>query len=147
MKPRPPHRDRGFTILELLAMMGILAVLFAIGMPMFSTARHGAALQSAQETVASVLLRARWAAITSGSTRTVALPSASKISIRNSAGTELFSADVGTYSVTVAGAGVPFTFDTRGFLSPATAVTFTLTNAKSATRTVTVSPLGKIQRS
>ena len=147
MSPRRRHGERGFTILELLAMMGLLAILFAIGVPMFATARHGVALDSAQESVASVLLRARWAAITSGTTRTVALPSTSKISIRNSGGTELFSVDLGAYSVTIASAGAPFSFDTRGFLSPATAVTFTLTNAKSATKTVTVTPLGKIQQS
>ena len=137
---------RGFTLLEVIGTLAIAAILLGVGLPMLNGARLGASLSSAEEIVMGALLRARWMAINSGSTRTVDLSDRRRIQVRGGDGTVLFAADLGEYAVEVAGSSPSFAFDGRGFVSPANLVRITVVN-RSGSRQITVSTLGHIRRS
>lgn len=128
----------------MIAMMSILA---AAGFPAFQSFRLTMALSAAEEDVAAVLLRARWMAINSGSSRVVDLSTPSTISIQNGSGTVLESIALTDYGVTQSSSTSSLTFGSQGLLSPASTVTVTLTNPRSVTKTVTVNSLGKVAKS
>lgn len=144
---RPRSRASGFTLLELLAGLAFVTVLFAVGIPAFHGARESTALLTSQEAVADLLLRGRWMAINSGAARKVVVTPPAKIAIQDRSGKEIVSVDVGAYGVSLSATLSPFSFDGRGFVSPAKAVTILLTAPKAGPRSLTVTPLGKIQAS
>lgn len=137
----------GYSLLEMLTVVALSGLLAAVAVPTFQSFRLGAALASAEEEVVAVLLRARWMAINSGATRTVDLASPTVVAIKNAGGTVLESIQLSNYFASQSGSVTSFTFDSRGFLSPASTVVITISNPLSGTRTVTINSIGKILKS
>ncbi|MGH7819399.1 MAG: pilus assembly FimT family protein, partial [Candidatus Binatia bacterium] len=121
-------------------------ILTAFAMPQLGSLRSAMSFESASEEIAATLSRARWLAITSGRpATTVELTSPTVVSVRNG-GALLASSDVADYGVTLSATDFPFTFDSRGFVAGSTP-TITITSSEvPASTTLTVGPLGKVDR-
>ena len=142
-------RARGFSAIELLVVLAIIAFLVGIAIPGFHVIRLGSALSAAQRDVAAAVQNARWRAINSGATHTVDLSAASTVGVSRS-GTTVATVGLGQYSVTQTHTGgSTFDFDPRGLIPSGTTtpITITLTNPLSATRTVTIDRLGRLTTS
>lgn len=150
MRPTRPaalaRSNLAFTTLEVLCVAAVFALVAAIGYPMLQSYRLSTALSSAAEDTGAFLLRARWMAINAGASRTVDLSSPTTLSVRNAGGTTLASVALGGYSVTQTSSQSSLVLDGRGFVSPPATITITLTNPLSATRTLIVTPLGKVMK-
>lgn len=139
---------RGFTLLQVLTVMGIAALLITIAVPALNSIRLASAHASAEEALVAKLSRARWMAINSGQPRTVELTSPVVLTIRDPGGNALVATDFSQYGVTLGSSVASVDLDARGFLPTATpSVTYTVTSAPiSQTATVTLGPLGKVER-
>lgn len=152
MSPPPKRKHRGahgYTVLELVVVMGIISTLTGVAFQGFQAIRLGNALSSAQRAVAAALQAARWRAINSGAVHTVDLSRGDAIAVSKGADTvESLSLDEYSVSQTHTGAS-KFNFDPRGFIPAGTTapITITLANTRGATRTVTVDRLGRITTS
>lgn len=141
---RPPA---GFSVLNALVATLLLGLLLAIAIPSLQGFRLSRLLTAAQQEVATILLRARWMAITSGQTRTVNLAGSTQLLVLNG-GTTLASAQLGGYSVTQTHTGNDtFNLSNRGLVPSGTTapITITLTNPRGVTKTVTIDRLGRVQ--
>jgi prepilin-type N-terminal cleavage/methylation domain-containing protein len=137
----------GFSLIELMATIAILAILVQIGIPAIQQIRLMSSLGSGQRVVGSALLRARWLAINRGQQHTVTLSGGNLVQIRSggAGGTVVQSASLANFDCTVASSDTPFSFDGRGFLTSGSSMTLTITQPSlPASKTVLVNSLGKV---
>ena len=137
----------GFSLVELMATIAILAILVQIGIPAIQQIRLMSSLDSGQRVVGSALLRARWLAINRGQQHTVTLSGSDLVQIRSggAGGAVVQSASLADFECTVASSDTPFSFDGRGFLTSGSSMTLTITQPSlPASKTVSVNSLGKV---
>jgi prepilin-type N-terminal cleavage/methylation domain-containing protein len=135
----------GFSFIELVAAMGIIAVLSAIAVPAVSSLRRKASLVSAEREVMSVLYRTRSGAIASSAARRVVFTPPTSIQVTDFGGTTTyFTADLDGYHSDVDIANpITVTYDARGLLNPPSTVTLTLQDTAGQLKTITIYPTGK----
>ncbi len=147
MPPRTRARSRGYTLLEVLTAIGILAVLLGIGVPNLSRLRSPYVLSGATRQIAADLQAARQ--------RAIARNIPYRLNFNTSAKTYTVERQVGGNWVTEgttqklpAGASLgtitpsnQIVFDTRGMVAANATIPVTVTG--SGTRSVTVNVLGK----
>src|SRR5262245_6371670 len=137
----------GFSLIELMATIAILALLGQIAIPAIQQIRLMSSLDSGQRVVGGALLRARWLAINRGQQHTVTLSGGDLVQIRSggAGGTVVQSASLANFDCTVASSDTPFSFDGRGFLTSGSSMTLTVTQPSlPASKTVLVNSLGKV---
>jgi prepilin-type N-terminal cleavage/methylation domain-containing protein len=137
----------GFSLIELMATIAILAILVQIGLPAIQQIRLMSSLDSGQRVVSSALLRGRWLAINRGQQHTVTLSGGNVVQIRSggAGGTVVQSASLSDFDCAVASSDTPFSFDGRGFLTSGSSMTLTITQPSlPASKTVLINSLGKV---
>lgn len=77
--PRGMSTPRGFTLLELMVVLGLLALLLAISAPRLVRWRDAAAVRAARDDVATSLARVRLAAVAAGGAALVLDPAGHRI--------------------------------------------------------------------
>jgi type IV fimbrial biogenesis protein FimT len=145
--PSCPIAAAGFSLIELMVTIVILAILVQIGLPAIQQIRLMSSLDSGQRVVSSALLRGRWLAINRGQQHTVTLSGGNLVQIRSggAGGTVVQSASLSDFECTVASSDTPFSFDGRGFLTSGSSKTLTVTQPSlPASKTVLVNSLGKV---
>ena len=139
---------RGFTLLELLVVLGLTAVLLALAFPGAARWRDAAATRAARDELASALARTRVAAVAHGGASLWVDPGAAAFWTSTAAGLVETPVDLGErYGVSVdpgAAAAVEIRFDGLGLgrLSNRTVVV----RRGGAERGVTVSAYGRVRR-
>ena len=143
---------RGFTLGEMLAVVSIITIVTAIGVPSFLAFQPGFRLNGGAREILSKLMWARSEAVEKNSTYVVTFPDNHSLQIFNDTnlngswdtGEWTQTIDIQTeYSdVTFSASGSNPTFNGRGTASGST--TITITNS-SGTKTVTVSPTGNVK--
>jgi prepilin-type N-terminal cleavage/methylation domain-containing protein len=142
------HRQNGFSLAEVMAVTGLVAIVSAIAIPSLSTLKAQTALPSVQREVMGALYIARASAIAYNSQRSVVItPRTKTIQIKDQSGTTVYTRDLSTYgpSISIAGDGaITIVFDAVGLLSPPTdLITVTINGIANMTKTVTVYGTGK----
>jgi type IV fimbrial biogenesis protein FimT len=143
---------RGFSIAEMMATLGVFAVLMAVAVPSFLAFQPGMRLNGASREVLGKLMWARSKAVEQNSTYVVIFPTDHSLQIFNDTNGNS-APDVGEWTqtidlqtdysdVTFSKSGVDPTFNSRGTAGGTT--TITLTNP-SGSQTVTVTPTGNVK--
>jgi prepilin-type N-terminal cleavage/methylation domain-containing protein len=134
-------KAKGFTVIELMAAIGVAAVLIAIAMPKLLSVLPGLRLNDAARQVATDLQLARMRAIAQNNSNTVTFDS--------STGTYTFTLGNESIDIDQLYQGIMFSdvtanpvFTSRGTAS--TTATITLSNG-SATKAVEVTPIGRVR--
>jgi type IV fimbrial biogenesis protein FimT len=148
MKHNMKNRFAGFTLIELIMSIVVLAIVVGIGVPSFMTLIHNNRISTQANRFVTDLNIARSEAIRRGSSIDVA---AISNNWANGWTVQLGATVIRTNTAlknnsTLADAGgaTSLTFDSRGFLS-GSALTFNLANAKSTCdRQITVAPGGRV---
>lgn len=113
------RRKLGLTLLELLIVLAILAVLFALGAMLFTRQNRTVTLESAASEMSQTLLRARSLSLQSGDSHRVRIVDGSNYALESFDGTSWRTARTVELpkgvAVVAPGAGSSVTFDTRGF--------------------------------
>jgi len=140
--------NRGFTLFEMMTVLGIVGVMFAVAAPSISTMREEVNLVSVQREIMSILYVARSTAIATNASRLVVITPPRQIQIKNQAGTITYSTqDLHAYQgISLAGpnpGAVTITYDARGLLQPTSPVTLTVSNRNLQTKTLTIYPTGR----
>ena len=142
----------GFSLAEVLSVFGITAVVMAIAVPSLSVLRQETSLYSVQREVMSALYLGRSSAIANNAARSVVITPPRLIQIQSRDGaTTYYRRDLSAYGSALSVTGsdwnqddpITITYDARGLLSPATAVSLTIRNGLRQTKTVTIYPTGK----
>ncbi len=142
----------GSSLAEVLSVFGITAVVMAIAVPSLSALRQETSIYSMQREVMSALYLGRSSAIANNAARSVVITPPRLIQIQSRDGTTTYySRDLSGYgsALSVMGSGmgsndpIMITFDARGLLTPATAVSLTISNGLRQAKRVTVYPTGK----
>lgn len=143
---------RGFTIGEMLAVVTVISIVTAIGMPAFLAFQPGFRLNGGAREILGTLMWARAEAVEENATYVVSFPNNYTMRVFNDANlngtwesgewTQLV--DVGSEypGVTFAVSGPNPTFNGRGTANGST--TITITNS-SGSKTVTVNPTGNVK--
>lgn len=148
-----PCRSRhGFSLIEVLMALMVTAVAMAIAVPSISVLRQETSLHSVQREIMSALYMGRSSAIANNGARSVVITPPALIQIRSRDGTiTYYERDLSAYGSGIAVGGnslspstpITITYDARGLLTPATAVTLTISNGLRQSKTVTIYPTGK----
>ncbi|MGH7824607.1 MAG: GspH/FimT family pseudopilin [Candidatus Binatia bacterium] len=143
---------RGFSIAEMMAAMGVFAIVMAVAVPSFLAFQPGMRLNGASREVLGKLMWARAKAVDQNSTYVVIFPTDHSFQIFNDTngnsaldvGESTQTIDLQTdYSdVTLSKSGADPTLNSRGTAGGTT--TITLTNS-SGSKTVTVTPTGNVK--
>lgn len=139
-RPRQ-ERQQGFSLVEMLVVIGIAAILLAIAVPRYSAWRAANALQSAEETLAAHIKQARVMAVTGNRDVYIAF-SATGYTV-DSTGTQPQPYALSSYG---GGLSLSANVTTLNFNSNGTSNmgTVTLTNADGKTRAITVNGVGRV---
>ena len=144
---QPLRSSHGFSLVEVVATLGIVGVLYTIAVPAVSTLRNKASLVSAQREVISALYRTRGGAIASNTPRRMVFTPPASIQVPDLSGsTTYYTENLDTYGPGIAIASdnpITVTYDARGLLNPPTTVTFRLQDPAGDFKTVTIYPTGK----
>ncbi len=142
------------TLPELLIVVGIAAVLFALALPKIATARDGAAKRAARQELAAAFAATRAAALQKGKTATLTLTStsASVAVLSGIAGTSVnvwgpirFNTTLNASIEALSGAPTSVAYNARGMLTPTPAGTLKYRVTVGALKdTVCISPAGII---
>jgi len=137
----PCRNSAGFTLIEMMATMGVAAILMAIAIPGFFSALPGLRLNDAARQIATDLQLARMRAISQNNTNTV--------TFNTGTGVYSFTLSPDTYNIPQLYPGIVLTvatanpvFTSRGTAS--TPATITLSNGTS-NRQVQVTPVGRVR--
>jgi type IV fimbrial biogenesis protein FimT len=144
---QPIRSTHGFSLIEVVATLGILGVLYTMAAPAVSTLRRQVSLVSAQREVMSALHRSRSGAIASNRPRRVVFTPPASVRVTDFDGATTYYAE----NLDPYGSGirimtedpVTVTFDARGLLNPPTTVTLTLQDPTLESKTITIFPTGK----
>lgn len=135
------RNSAGFTLIEMMATIGVAAILMTIAVPIFFSVLPGLRLNDAARQVATDLQLARMRAISQNNSNTVAF--------NTSTGVYSFTLSPDTYNIPQLYPGIALSaatanpvFTSRGTAS--TAATITLSNG-SATRQVQVTAVGRVR--
>ena len=135
------RNSAGFTLIEMMATIGVAAILMAIAIPQFLSALPGLRLNDAARQVATDLQLARMRAISQNNSNTV--------TFNTSTGVYSFSLGSESYDIDQLYPGIALTaptanpvFTSRGTAS--TPATITLSNG-TAIRQVEVTPVGRVR--
>lgn len=140
--------SRGFTIIELLVTMGIMAMLMAIAVPAFISLLPGINLNSGGRRLGIDLQLARAKAISQNTQYRIAFPAlpASFYTVERFNGAA-YVAESGPFNlppgITVTSVTAAFNFEARGTVN--TASTITLANANGQATTVQVNAVGRVK--
>jgi type IV fimbrial biogenesis protein FimT len=132
----------GFTLIELMAALGILGVLIAIAVPSFLSTLPGLRLNDAARQVATDLQMARMRAITQNNSNTVTF-NVSTGTYSFTLGTESVDIDQLYPGITFSSAPTNPVFTGRGTAS--TTATLTLRNTSGATKQIQVTSVGRVK--
>jgi prepilin-type N-terminal cleavage/methylation domain-containing protein len=122
---RPPRH--GYSLLELLVVLGIVAVVFAMVVPRVATIQSGTSLRAARQQLATTFAAARGAALQKGQLSTLTLSaSAATVTVRSGLtstpvvvlGPVHFTQSVGVTVVPLAGAPSSVSYNARGLITP-----------------------------
>jgi prepilin-type N-terminal cleavage/methylation domain-containing protein len=132
--------QKGFSLVEMLVVIGILAILLAIAVPRYGSWRAANALQSATETLMAHIKQARIMAVTGNRAVSIAF-SATGYTV-DSAGTQpqQYSLNVYRGGLSLSYTATPLTFKSNGTSGTETV---TLTSADGSTRAITVNSVGR----
>ena len=155
-RPTTPSRQvlhpRGFTLAELIVLIGVIAILAVMAVPAFLSYYHAAGLKAGAQQVVALINQAREIAIKENGNVCVTLPSATQMSYR--LGSCAGSAWVGAGTDAAGGINLPSGFTATASANPVfnyvgsalPAATYTLTNSQTGnTLTVSVAASGRIK--
>jgi prepilin-type N-terminal cleavage/methylation domain-containing protein len=134
--------DHGFTVAELMATLGVFAIVAAIAVPSFLSAQPGLRLNGGAREVLGKLMWTRSKAVEQNSTYTVTFPTDHTLLITSGAWSQTIDLQTDYSGITLSKSGSDPTFNGRGTASGST--TITISNGSSS-RTVTVSPTGNVK--
>lgn len=145
--PASARRSRaGFTTAELLIVLGILAILLAVGLPKMTSWVRGNRIVGAVNEVASDISIARLRGLRAGQQATFTITSATTYSIVVNAVTVKSVSLARNYpGVTLSPSAGSIVFNSRGLRVPGGLDAITLTNT-SGTRMLSINALGKVTR-
>jgi type IV fimbrial biogenesis protein FimT len=142
---RQQGRQGGFTLIEMMVTIGIMAIVLAIALPAYSAWRQSAALQNSSETLMSHIKQARIMAVSRN--RSVSIAFATNAYTVDSSGSNPQQYLLSQYSkrltMSAAFSGTPATTLTFGSDGTATSGSVTITNASGATKTIQVNLVGR----
>jgi prepilin-type N-terminal cleavage/methylation domain-containing protein len=143
---------RGFTLGEMLAVVSIITIVSAIGVPSFLAFQPGFRLNGGGREILSKLMWARAEAVEKNSTYVVTFPDNHSLQIFNDTNlngswdtgewTQTIDIQTDYSDVTFSASGSNPTFNGRGTASGSTIITI---SNSSGTKTVTVSPTGNVK--
>jgi type IV fimbrial biogenesis protein FimT len=144
--------NSGFTVIQLLGALALMAVMIAIGVPQYVALRPGMQLNGAAREVLGKLMWARSKAVEENNQWVVTFPTNHTVQLLDDTnnngvadpGESTTTVDISTdYSgVTLSKSGSDPTFSTRGTAGGSTTITITNT---SGSRTVTVNAAGNVK--
>ncbi len=108
----------GFTVIELIAVMGIISILTTIALPKFVETVRTSKVRSARDEVASYFMRAHAVAIQRGQRTHVRIAGDRMSVVTDAAGVEqtVLASDLyATHGVSLSSTQAEFTYDPRGF--------------------------------
>lgn len=155
MTPRAPLRRRlGFTMIEVLLVVGVAAIMFAMVVPRMTTIKNSASMRAARQELSAAFAAARAAALQKGKTSTLTIDGSSArvtvLSGLNGAVVSVFGpimldTEFGVALTPLSSAPVSINFDARGQLTPtpASVLKYKLSMASSSD-TLCISPAGII---
>jgi type IV fimbrial biogenesis protein FimT len=143
---------RGFSVAEMMATMGVFAVLMAVAVPSFLAFRPSMQLNGASREMLGKLMWARSKAVEQNSTYIVTFPSNHELQIFNDTNnnstldagewTQTIDLQTDYADVTFSQSGATPTFNSRGTSAGTTTITL---NNESGSKTVTVTPTGSVK--
>lgn len=134
---------RGFTLSEMMAVAGVIAVLVAVAVPNYLTLQPNMRLNGASREILGKLMWARSKAVEENATYNVTFPTDHTLEIRKS-GVLIQTVDIQTEytGVTLSKSGNDPAFDSRGTAGGATTITIT---GSSGSKTVAVTAAGNVR--
>jgi len=155
MTHRASLRQRlGFTMIEVLLVVGVAAIMFAMVVPRMTTIKTSTSLRAARQELTAAFAAARAAALQKGKTSTLTIDgSSARVSVQSGLNGTVVSVfgpikldtEFGVDLTALAGSPVTLNFDARGMLTPTPAsnLKYKLSMASSSD-TLCISPAGII---
>lgn len=144
----------GFTMIEVLLVVGVAAIMFAMVIPRMTTIQTSSSLRAARQELTAAFAAARAAALQKGKTSTLTIDGASaRVSVLsglngnvvNVFGPIKLDTEFGVGLTALSGSPVTLNFDARGMLTPTPASTLRYRlNIASSSDTLCISPAGII---
>jgi type IV fimbrial biogenesis protein FimT len=144
---RQEVREGGFSLIELMVVIGIMGIILAIALPVYNRWRQSTALQSASQTLMAHIKQARVMAVSDN--RQVSVTFTASGYTVDSAGSNpqqyLLSAYANGLTLTPTFNGNTLTFSSNGESSISSGKdSVTITNSNGASKTITVNIVGQV---
>lgn len=150
----PLRRRLGFTMIEVLLVLGVSAIMFALAIPQMTTIKSSTTLRAGRQQLTAAFAAARAAALQKGKMATLTMVgSTARVSVMsgldatsvNVFGPVRLDAEFGITLTPVASAPMTVTFDSRGLLTPTPGTVLRYRMAYgSVSDTLCISPAGVI---
>ncbi len=148
------RRRLGFTMIEVLLVVGVAAIMFALVIPRMTTLKSSTTLRAGRQQLTAAFAAARAAALQKGKTSTLTLTgSTARVSVMsglNATSVNVFGpvrldSDLGLTLSAISSAPTTIQFDSRGMLTPTPATTLKYRiSFESVSDTLCISPAGVI---
>lgn len=148
------RRRLGFTMIEVLLVVGVAAIMFAMVVPRMTTIKTSTSLRAARQELTAAFAAARAAALQKGKTSTLTIDgSSARVSVQsglngnvvNVFGPIKLDTEFGVGLTALSGSPVTLNFDARGMLTPTPVATLKYKlSISSSSDTLCISPAGII---
>jgi type IV fimbrial biogenesis protein FimT len=138
---RQAARQDGFSLIEMMVVIGIMAIILAVALPAFSAWRESTALQSASETLMAHIKQARIMAVSGN--RAVSITFAANSYTMDSGGTnpQVFQLSDYSKNLSMTSTAATLTFSSDGTTNAQD--TITIKNLNGTIRTISVNLVGR----